>query len=281
MADHVFVQGLVLHGFHGVHAEETRLGQKFVLDIDCQVDIADAVAGDDYAQAVCYGGLCDVAVAISAQPCKLIETLASRIADAVLARYPTVSQVAVTVQKPSAPLPHPLRHVGARIERIRRTAIGFSFGSNIGDKVGYLRQALDRLAAKPGIEITAVSDFYRTAPWGLAEQDWFVNACAIGTTSLSPQALLKTCQALEVQIGRTREKRWGPRIIDIDLLYYGDVRLASDRLTLPHAELCRRAFVLVPLAEIAPDQGIGDRTVAAWLADLPRQAGDVVPLTEN
>lgn len=281
MVDRVFVQGLVLHGFHGVHAEESRLGQKFLLDIDCQVDIDDAVAGDDYAQAVCYGGLCDLAADISAQPCKLIETLAARIADAILARYPTVSQVAVTVHKPSAPIPHPVGQVGARIERIRRSPVGFSFGSNIGDKIGYLRQALDRLAAKPGIEITAVSDFYRTAPWGVAEQDWFVNACAIGFTSLSPQALLKTCQALEVQIGRTREKRWGPRIIDIDLLFFADVRLASERLILPHAELCRRAFVLVPLAEIAADQMIAGRSVAEWLADLPRQAGDVVPLTGN
>lgn len=281
MVDRVFVHGLVLHGFHGVHAEESRLGQKFLLDLECQVDIDDAVAGDDYAQAVCYGGLCDLATEISAQPCKLIETLATRIADAILARYPTVSQVAVTVHKPSAPIRYPVDQVGARIERIRRSPVGFSFGSNIGDKIGYLRQALDRLAAKPGIEVTAVSDFYRTAPWGVAEQDWFVNACAIGVTSLSPQALLKTCQALEVQIGRTREKRWGPRIIDIDLLFFGDVRLASDRLILPHAELCRRAFVLVPLAEIAADQMIAGRSVAEWLADLPRQADDVVPLTGN
>ena len=110
-----------------------------------------------------------------------------------------------------------------------------------------------RSRASGGIELAAVSRFYRTAPWGKIDQDWFVNACALGRTRLEPEALLERIKALEVELGRAPAERWGPRVIDIDLIAYGDVTLKTERLTLPHPELFNRAFVLVPLAEIAPD----------------------------
>ena len=109
-----------------------------------------------------------------------------------------------------------------------------------------LRRALRAIAAEPGIELTAVSRFYRTAPWGKTDQDWFVNACALGRTSLKPEALLERVKRLEVELGRAPTERWGPRVIDIDLIAYGDIALKTERLTLPHPELFNRAFVLVP-----------------------------------
>jgi 2-amino-4-hydroxy-6-hydroxymethyldihydropteridine diphosphokinase len=120
-----------------------------------------------------------------------------------------------------------------------------------------LRRALRAIAAEPGIELTAVSRLYRTAPWGKTDQDWFVNACALARTNLKPEALLDRVKKLEVELGREPGERWGPRVIDIDLIAYGDVALKTERLTLPHPELFNRAFVLAPLAEIAPDLVIG------------------------
>ncbi len=137
---------------------------------------------------------------------------------------------------------------------------------------------LRAIAGEPGIELTAVSRFYRTAPWGKTDQDWFVNACALGRTSLSPEALLERVKTLEVELGREPTERWGPRVIDIDLIAYDDVSLKTEQLTLPHPELFNRAFVLVPLAEIAPDLMIAGVRVGDAAARLGAEAEQVSPL---
>ncbi len=148
--------------------------------------------------------------------------------------------------------------------------IGLGLGSNLGDKVGNIRTALTRLAAI--CTITAVSSTYRTPPWGYADQDDFANACALATTMLSPEDLLAHVKRIETEMGRQKTIRWGPRLIDIDILFYGDRPVASPDLVLPHKELFNRAFVLVPLAEIAPDLCIGGRTIGAAAAKLNSHA---------
>jgi dihydropteroate synthase len=159
-----------------------------------------------------------------------------------------------------------------------RVLVVFSLGGNVGDKAATLRRAFKALGTEPEIELTAVSRLYRTAPWGKTDQDWFVNACAIGLTNLSPEALLERVKALEVELGRTPTERWGPRVIDIDLIAYGDVTLRTDTLSLPHPELFKRAFVLVPLAELAPDLTIGGNRVGDAAARLKADASEVAPL---
>ena len=153
-----------------------------------------------------------------------------------------------------------------------------ALGGNVGDKAGTLRRALRALGGEPGIELTAVSRLYRTAPWGKTDQDWFVNACALARTDLAPETLLDRVKALEAELGRKPGERWGPRVIDIDIIAYDDVELTGGRLTLPHPELFNRAFVLVPLAEIAPERVIGGRRVGEAAASLDAEASDVVPL---
>jgi 2-amino-4-hydroxy-6-hydroxymethyldihydropteridine diphosphokinase len=148
-----------------------------------------------------------------------------------------------------------------------------ALGGNVGDKTLSLRRALRAIAGEPGIELTAVSRLYRTAPWGKKDQDWFVNACALGLTRLAPAALLERMKALEVDLGRVSTERWGPRVIDIDLVAYDDISLRSEKLTLPHPELFNRAFVLVPLAEIAPDLiiagvRVGDAAASSEAAEV-------------
>jgi dihydropteroate synthase len=159
-----------------------------------------------------------------------------------------------------------------------RARVVLALGGNVGDKVLSLRRALRAIASEPGIELTAVSRFYRTPPWGKTDQDWFLNACALGRTSLKPEALLDRMKALEVELGRAPAERWGPRVIDIDLIAYGDIALKTERLTLPHPELFNRAFVLVPLAEIAPDLVIAGVRVATAAERLRDEAAQVLPL---
>lgn len=139
--------------------------------------------------------------------------------------------------------------------------IGIGLGSNVGDKVENLKRAMARLFAGPEFEFVAASSIWRTAPWGYLDQDWFANACAVGRTMLSPEEALGFTQGVEEELGREETFRWGPRIIDVDILYLGDDKVASQRLIIPHKEMFNRAFVLAPLAEIRPDLVLDDRSI--------------------
>jgi len=131
--------------------------------------------------------------------------------------------------------------------------VGFGLGSNIGDKPANIREALRMLEAREITRLSAVSRIYRTPPWGDLDQGDFANACAIGDTKLSPYELLAAVKKIEADMGREPTRRWGPRLIDVDILFLGDHTLDDPELTLPHKELFGRGFVLTPLAEIAPD----------------------------
>lgn len=146
-------------------------------------------------------------------------------------------------------------------------------GSNLGDAKACLQQALARIEHHQDIELSRVSGFYLTAPWGLRQQDDFINAVAEVKTALLPLDLLDALQAIEHDLGRLRSAvRWGPRNIDLDLLSYGVQVLHSPRLILPHPRMHLRAFVLVPLLELEPDWTIPGRGSARSLLDeLPAQ----------
>ncbi len=143
-------------------------------------------------------------------------------------------------------------------------------GGNVGDPVASMAEALHRLDLHPQCAVRAVSRLYRTPPWGKTDQDWFFNAAAAIETSLAPHDLLDLCLDIERAMKRVRDQRWGPRTLDMDILAYGDLALSDERLTLPHPRMKDRAFVLMPLADIAPDLMLDGRTVKAWLADADK-----------
>lgn len=153
-----------------------------------------------------------------------------------------------------------------------------SLGSNMGDREGYLRAARERLAAAPGIQVLRSSPLYHTRPVGKTDQAWFLNQVVEVKTNLRPEELLATCQGIEEALGRVRHERWGPRTLDIDILTYGTLQSDDPHLTLPHPRMLERAFVLVPLAAIAPEMQIAGKTVRKYLAALPSEELDgVVP----
>lgn len=133
-----------------------------------------------------------------------------------------------------------------------------SLGSNLGDRLGLLRAAEARLSTTPGIRVLARSSVYETESVGVADQPWFLNRVLQIETALDPHALLDAVEQVEAALGRTRALRWGSRTLDIDLLLYDDRVVVSDRLRIPHPELPRRRFVLVPLAEIDPQLCLPD-----------------------
>jgi 2-amino-4-hydroxy-6-hydroxymethyldihydropteridine diphosphokinase len=132
------------------------------------------------------------------------------------------------------------------------TQTAIALGSNLGDSYQILIHALEAIARSPHITLLAQSSIYRTQAVGPPQPD-YLNACALLDTSLSPQALLQRLLSLETQFGRVRRERWGPRLLDLDLLLFGDRQVQTPTLEIPHPRMAERAFVLIPLAEIAAD----------------------------
>ena len=150
--------------------------------------------------------------------------------------------------------------------------VAIALGSNLGDSRDTLEQALASLTEAEGVRLLARSSWYRSAPIGPVQPD-YVNGCALLEVELAPEPLLDLLQATEQRFGRVRAERWGPRTLDLDLILYGEQRISSERLEVPHPRMAERAFVLLPLLEIAPDwidprSGRRVRELAAALEDL-------------
>ncbi|MDI3280771.1 MAG: 2-amino-4-hydroxy-6-hydroxymethyldihydropteridine diphosphokinase [Bacillota bacterium] len=157
-----------------------------------------------------------------------------------------------------------------RGERRRKVRAFIALGSNLGEREWYLSEARRRLALLPGVRILATSGIYETEPVGPVEQGWFLNQVVAVQTELSPRELLKALLQIEEDLGRQRTVRWGPRTIDLDLLWYGGESIEEEGLTVPHPRLWERAFVLRPLAEVAPDLlAPGGVTLLQYVQQLP------------
>ncbi|MFZ7102831.1 MAG: 2-amino-4-hydroxy-6-hydroxymethyldihydropteridine diphosphokinase [Peptococcaceae bacterium] len=141
-------------------------------------------------------------------------------------------------------------------------------GSNLGNKERNLRTAVSLLEQHPQIIILKKSSLYESEPVGFTEQDWFLNGVVKIGTSLGPYELLKYCQFIEETLKRKRPVRWGPRTIDVDILFYEGVGLADEKLTIPHPRMTERAFVMVPLAEIEPGLVLNGKNIKDILASL-------------
>jgi 2-amino-4-hydroxy-6-hydroxymethyldihydropteridine diphosphokinase len=155
-----------------------------------------------------------------------------------------------------------------------RTEAALGLGGNLGDPLQSFVAALRSLTGHPAIALRRLSSVYRTKPWGIVEQPEFLNMAALLSTDLGEVELLNLCMEIEHASGRERRERWGPRTLDIDILTFGELVTDRPSLQLPHPRLAARGFVLVPLAEIAPDLMIGGRSVAALKAAI--ETSDVV-----
>lgn len=251
--DHIQINDLTVYAYHGVFPEEKKLGQTFVVSAQLGVDFYPAAKEDDLHQTLHYGLVAEAITSfMQAQSFDLIETCAHRLAAHLLHNTPQLREVALTIRKPSAPIPLPLRDVAVHVQRGWKPAV-IALGSNMGDTEAHLKTALGALRVHPDVRVQSVSAFYRTTPVGVTDQDDFTNAACLIETLLPPPELLMLLQQLEQNAGRTRIRHWGPRTLDLDLIYYDNIIDHNPACTLPHPRVQDRAFVLEPLAEIAPN----------------------------
>lgn len=276
--DRIEVAGIRAWGRHGVLAEETELGQQFVVDVALHVDTAAAGRSDRLERTVNYAEVARIArEEIEGEPVALVETLAERLAARVLGTIgdPLVRRIEVTVHKPAAPVGLPVDDVRLRIVRDAEPVDAvLAVGTNLGNREGHLARALELLDRTPGVEVDWTSPVVETDPVGGVEQDAFLNAVVGVRTALSPFALLAQCQRLEQDARRERLVRWGPRTLDVDVIAYGAHTSEDEELTLPHPRAHERAFVLEPWRLARPGALLpGHGEVAALAAVAPDRDG--------
>ena len=144
-------------------------------------------------------------------------------------------------------------------------------GTNIGDREGYLRQACEILQKHTQINILKISKVYETKAWGYTEQDDFFNICVEIETTLCPLELLEVCHLIEEKLNRVRVIRWGPRNIDVDILFFNNIISENESLTLPHPRIKERAFVLIPLMDLNESLIINDKSISYYLSKLSKE----------
>jgi dihydroneopterin aldolase / 2-amino-4-hydroxy-6-hydroxymethyldihydropteridine diphosphokinase len=259
MGDHIEVRGLRVVGIIGVLSEERRRAQPFEVDLDIELDLTEAARSDALAATINYAVPVEAVEAIiRTERHELLERVAGRIVEEVLGSDPRVFAVEATVRKLHPPLPADVSSTGVRLRRTRAdvhelarpaTRAFIAMGSNLGDRLAYLAQALRSL---PGL--ASVSQVYETDPVGGPDnQGPYLNLVAEIQTSLDPFALLSVCHRLEQQAGRIRTETNGPRTLDVDVLLYGDTEIRSAELTVPHPRMFERRFVVQPLSDLAPE----------------------------
>ena len=251
--DKIYIRDLEFIGYHGVFGEEKKLGQKFYVTLELITNLRDAGLNDDILKTTHYGEVAKTVEKIFfSKKYDLIETLAEDIAREILLNFNLISELKLEIKKPWAPVGIPLDNVAVEINR-KWTEAYISLGSNMGNKKENLEKAISELSQVKDTFVTKKSEIIETEPFGYKEQDDFLNACVGIKTLLPARELLKELLAIEKRMGRERKIKWGPRIIDLDIIFYGKEVIEEEDLIVPHPYMEYREFVLKPLEEIIPN----------------------------
>lgn len=270
-SDEIRIRGLRVFAHHGVFEEETRLGQMFVVNATLYTSTRQGGLADALEQTISYADVCVFLTEyLQKNTWKLLEAAVEHSCRALLLKFPLVNEVELELEKPSAPIPLPFDSVSVCVRRGWHRAF-VALGSNLGDKQGYLNGAVEALRADPCVRVKQVSSYRVTAPYGGVEQDDFLNAAMEIETLYDPEELLDALHAIEQAARRERLIHWGPRTLDLDVLFYDDLVQDDPALIIPHPDLHNRDFVLGPMAELAPNfvHPVLGKTMQQLLSELP------------
>ena len=268
--DEIRIENLEVFAHHGVYPEETREGQNFYVNVVLYTDIEAAGEQDELTLSTNYG---EVSLFIhewmQKHTFKLLEAVAEHLSRELLLRFPYVVSLDLEIRKPHAPIPLNFSSVSVKIHRGWHRAY-IALGSNIGDTRAVIANAIEAMRQHPLMEVQRVSSLIITAPYGGVEQDDFLNGVLCLDTLLSPEELLEELHKMEASAGRERLVHWGPRTLDLDILFYDHLVYYSENLVIPHGDLCNREFVLEPMNEIDPYfiHPVCGKTIAQLLREL-------------
>nr|WP_302937221.1 2-amino-4-hydroxy-6-hydroxymethyldihydropteridine diphosphokinase [Megamonas funiformis] len=250
--DIIRIDNLEVYAYHGAYDEEKEKGQYFYVNAELYTNTRKAGMNDDLDASTNYGTVCDfIHDFMTKHTYDLIETVAEQLAQALLLEFKLVKSVLLEIKKPHAPIEREFESVSVEIERGWHEAF-VAFGSNLGDKEKFIDEAIEALSNLPQINIVAISDKIVTKPYGNVEQDVFLNGVMKIETLLPADELLQILQKVEEHAGRERKIHWGPRTLDLDIIFYDDDIISEDDLIVPHPDMKNRDFVLKPLMQIAP-----------------------------
>lgn len=252
MLDEIRIDNLEIFAHHGVFAEEKEKGQLFYVNAVLYSDLRPAGLKDDLTMSTHYGEVCLlIKKCLTEHTCDLIEAAAEITAREILLQYPLVRSLDLELRKPQAPIPMQFESVSVKLHRGWHRAY-VAFGSNMGDSRGYIQEAINGIAEDSCNKILQVSDLIVTKPYGGVEQPDFLNGVLKLDTLYSPHELLTRLHELEQAAGRERKLRWGPRTLDLDIIFYDKLVYEDEELIIPHVDMQNRDFVLRPMVQIAP-----------------------------
>ena len=250
--DEIRIIGLKLYAYHGCLEEEKEKGQEFTIDITFHLSLLPAGLTDNLDKTINYAEACEYTCEVfSKYKYNLIETAAEDVANALLLKYELADSVDVTVYKPHAPIMHDFENVCVSVSRTRHIAY-IAVGSNLGESKDTIEKAKEMFCKLEGNEILKEATLISTKPYGVTDQPDFLNGMIVVRTLLEPHELLDRLHKVESYEKRERTMRWGPRTLDLDIIYYDDLVMGDDELIIPHEDMQNRDFVLKPLLEIAP-----------------------------
>ncbi|MGN0245617.1 MAG: 2-amino-4-hydroxy-6-hydroxymethyldihydropteridine diphosphokinase [Lachnospiraceae bacterium] len=250
--DQIRIDRLKVFAHHGVYPEESAQGQNFYVSAILDVDTREAGLRDELSESVDYGSVSMfIDKYMKKNTFKLLEAVVENLAREILLKYPPVCSVTIKVSKPQAPIPLPFEDVSVTVKRGWHTAY-IAFGSNLGDREEYIRQGLEMLENENDIYVLRTSEIIETEAYGDVATEAFLNGVIKVKTLLTPYELLRVCHEIEKKAGRVRTAHWGNRTLDLDILFYDEMILEDEYLTIPHIDIKNRDFVLIPMAEIAP-----------------------------
>lgn len=272
--DEIRIEKLEVYAYHGVYPEERKQGQIFLVNAVLYTDTRRAGEEDKVELSTDYGA---VSIFIDhwmkKNTCYTLEAVAEKLAREILLNYDLICSLDLEILKPEAPIPLTFGCVSVKIHRGWHKAY-LSVGSNMGDRKKYLEDGIEALKAHPLMKHVKVSELIETAPYGGVEQADFLNAAIGLETLLDPEALLEVLHEIENAAGRKRTLRWGPRTLDLDILFFDKLVYESETLVIPHPDLHNREFVLKPLSNIAPNyrHPLLGMTVNQELAELEKSS---------